>query len=107
MTELDEKKDSDGTNGEISLLRRTGDGLYGHPFVSDIHWQDWIEKVFGLDLDRGNGFVEWSLLRCWLFRDESREQPRNSEKLLLAFVHGPYPRTLCPVFSRAAERNAA
>ena len=78
MTELDEKKDSDGTSGEISLLRRTGDGLYGHPFVSDIHWQDWIEKVFGLDLDRGNGFVEWVIATLLAV---SRRIPRAAAKV--------------------------
>lgn len=33
--------------------------LSGALGIITIFWQDWIETLFGLDPDGGNGFAEW------------------------------------------------
>jgi hypothetical protein len=31
-------------------------------FVITLFWKDWIEIVFGVDPDLGNGLLEWSIV---------------------------------------------
>jgi len=31
-------------------------------FVVTLFWRDWIEIIFNVDPDEGNGFVEWSIV---------------------------------------------
>ncbi len=31
-------------------------------FVITLIWRDWIERVFGIELDAGNGSLEWLIV---------------------------------------------
>lgn len=31
-------------------------------FVITLAWHDWIEIIFNVDPDQGNGFLEWSIV---------------------------------------------
>jgi hypothetical protein len=31
-------------------------------FAVTLAWPDWIEEVFGIDPDRGNGSLEWAIV---------------------------------------------
>jgi disulfide bond formation protein DsbB len=40
--------------------------LTGVLFVITLFWHDWVEIVFGVDPDRGNGLLEWSMVGALL-----------------------------------------
>jgi hypothetical protein len=35
-------------------------------FVITLLWRDWIEIIFGVDPDKGNGLLEWSIVGIFL-----------------------------------------
>ena len=35
-------------------------------FVITLAWHDWIEIIFNVDPDQGNGFLEWSIVGALL-----------------------------------------
>jgi hypothetical protein len=37
-------------------------GVFALFFVITLLWPDWIELIFGIDPDRGNGEAEWSIV---------------------------------------------
>lgn len=41
--------------------------LSGALGIITIFWQDWIETLFGVDPDGGNGTVEWLIVTIFLF----------------------------------------
>jgi hypothetical protein len=57
-------------------------------FVVTLLWRDWIEVIFNVDPDRGNGLLEWSIaggflvatiILCFLARYEWRRiQPAHA-----------------------------
>ena len=36
--------------------------ISGVMLVVTLAWRDWIEEVFGVDPDRGNGSLEWAIV---------------------------------------------
>jgi hypothetical protein len=35
-------------------------------FVITLFWHDWVEIIFGVDPDQGNGLLEWSVVGAFL-----------------------------------------
>ena len=40
--------------------------LTGVLFVITLFWHDWVEIIFGVDPDQGNGLLEWSIVGALL-----------------------------------------
>ena len=40
--------------------------LTGVLFVITLFWHDWVEIIFGVDPDHGNGVLEWSIVGALL-----------------------------------------